>query len=74
VLLQVCTADTPGKDAGSILQRVVPLTTFLEKSRDKVRDGPGLHMYYQARQRPLAGRDTVQRITPNISCCLGCSI
>lgn len=38
VLLRVCTAgDAAGdRDAGSILQRVVPLTMFLEKAQDKV--------------------------------------
>lgn len=38
VLLRVCSAGEAAgdKDAGSILQRVVPLTMFLEKAQDKV--------------------------------------
>lgn len=37
VLLKLCSTEAaPGKDAGSILQRVVPFTTFLEKAHDKV--------------------------------------
>lgn len=36
-LLQVCTAEgAAGKDAGAILQRIMPLTMFLEKAHDKV--------------------------------------
>lgn len=38
VLLQACSSDsTEGKDAGSILQKLLPLTMFLEKAHDKVR-------------------------------------
>jgi hypothetical protein len=37
VLLKLCTGEAAaGKDAGSILQQVVPLTKFLEKAHDKV--------------------------------------
>jgi len=38
VLLQVCSGDHAAgqKDAGSILQQVMPLTMFLEKAHDKV--------------------------------------
>lgn len=51
VLLKVCTGETAGKDAGSILQRVVPLTMFLEKAHDKVRAAPTAHVLCcQARQ------------------------
>lgn len=40
VLLNVCTGAAASRDAGSILQRLVPLTMFLEKAHDKVSRQP----------------------------------
>lgn len=38
VLLRVCGAEgSQAKDAGDVLQRIMPLTMFLEKSQGKVR-------------------------------------
>jgi hypothetical protein len=52
VLLQMCTAEgAAGKDAGAILQRILPLTMFLEKAHDKVCHSYTAHFHCSPIQR-----------------------